>query len=113
MRIKLFTFRYSASLGGFDDTPLTQFVRDKEVLAFREHFFTVNEVPHLACVVTWQEAVVREEDLELAREVREHSRTDPSRDPTPNLCESDVSSGPSEEAPPHRSPCTRRASGRP
>lgn len=81
MRIKLFTFRYSASLGGFDDTPLTQFVRDKEVLAFREHFFTVNEVPHLACVVTWQEAVVREENLQLARELREPPAIDPSRAP--------------------------------
>ena len=40
MRVKLFTFRYSATLGGFDDRPLTHFVRDKEVLSFREHFFT-------------------------------------------------------------------------
>lgn len=58
MRIKLFTFRYSATLGGFDDEPLSSFIRDKEVLSFREHFFCVNEVPHLACVLTWQDALV-------------------------------------------------------
>ncbi len=41
MRVKLLTFRYSSSLGGFDDTPLLEFTRDKEVLSFREHFFAV------------------------------------------------------------------------
>jgi len=69
MRVKLFTFRYSATLGGFDETPLEEFARDKEVLAFREHFFTVNEVPHLLCVLTWQDALVSPEDLQAAREV--------------------------------------------
>lgn len=47
MRVKLFTFRYSATLGGFDDTPLVDYVRDKEIVSFREHFFSVNEVPHV------------------------------------------------------------------
>jgi len=60
VRVKLFTFRYSATLGGFDESALQAFVRDKEVLAFREHFFCVNEVPHLVCVLTWQDAVVVE-----------------------------------------------------
>ena len=35
MRVKLFTFRYSATLGGFDDSVLQDFVRDKEVVAVR------------------------------------------------------------------------------
>jgi superfamily II DNA helicase RecQ len=69
MRVKLFTFRYSATLGGFDDTPLAEFIRDKEVLSFREHFFQANEVAHLACVVAYQDAVVSREDLEAAREI--------------------------------------------
>ncbi|MSP15191.1 MAG: hypothetical protein EXR73_01035 [Myxococcales bacterium] len=58
MRVRLLTFRYSATLGGFDDTPLVELLRDKELISFREHFFAVNEVPHLTCVVTWQEALV-------------------------------------------------------
>ncbi len=48
MRVKLLTVRYSFSLGGFDDTPLLEFTCDKEVLSFREHIFTVNDIPHLA-----------------------------------------------------------------
>jgi hypothetical protein len=58
MRVQLFTFRYSATLGGFDDRPLAHFIRDKEVLSFREHFFCGNEVPHILCVVTWQDCLV-------------------------------------------------------
>ena len=55
MRWRLLTFRFSGTLGGFDDSPLHELVRDKELLSFREHFFTVNDVPHLVCVVTYQE----------------------------------------------------------
>lgn len=69
MRIKLLTFRYSATLGGFDDTALVDFTRDKEVIAFREHFYLVNEVPHLSCVVHYQDAVVPQAALEHARQV--------------------------------------------
>ena len=55
MRVKLLTLRFAPSLGGFDDRPLAEFVRNREVLAVREHFFTVHELPHLACLVTYQD----------------------------------------------------------
>lgn len=70
MRVKIQTFRYSATLGGFDDTPLVDFARDKEIVAFREHFYTVNEVPHLTCVVHYQDAIVPAEALQAAREIQ-------------------------------------------
>ena len=57
MRVKLLTLRFAPSLGGFDDRPLADFVRNKEVLAVREHFFTVHDLPHLACLVTYQETM--------------------------------------------------------
>jgi ribonuclease D len=72
MRPKLFTFRYSATLGGFDDSALADFIRDKEVVSFREHFFCVNEVPHLVCVLVWQDAVISERDLTQARAIVPH-----------------------------------------
>ncbi len=81
MRIKLFTFRYSSSLGGFDERALSHFIGDKEVLSFREHFFCVNDVPHLVCVVTWQEPVVNEEDLGHARELQRDRAPEPARQP--------------------------------
>ena len=63
MRVKLFTLRYSATLGGFDEMPVAEFAKDKELLSFREHFFVVNEIPHPACVLSWQDAVVSQADL--------------------------------------------------
>ncbi|MCP3920021.1 MAG: hypothetical protein GY711_31210 [bacterium] len=84
MRVKIFTFRYSATLGGFDETPLQEFARDKEVLAFREHFFTLNDVPHFACVMTWQDRIVPAGETAEAPFPR---RNKP--DPTAELSESD------------------------
>jgi hypothetical protein len=59
MRVRLFTIRYSTSLGGFDEEPLTSFLRDKDLLAIREHFFTVHEIPHVAPGVQYEEAPIR------------------------------------------------------
>ncbi len=58
MRVKLFTLRYSSTLGGFDDELLQVFMGDKEITGFREHFFVLEDAPHLCCVVTYHDAVV-------------------------------------------------------
>lgn len=79
MRVKLLTFRYSATLGGFDDSALVDFTRDKEVIAFREHFYLVNEVPHLSCVVHYQDAVVPQAALAAAREIPPRAQPHPQR----------------------------------
>lgn len=54
MRIQVVTLRFSPTLGAFDATPLSEFLRDKELIAFREQFFCVQDVLHLLCVVTWR-----------------------------------------------------------
>lgn len=87
MRVKLLTFRYSATLGGFDETPLVDFLRDKEVIAFREHFYSVNDVPHLSCVVHYQDAVVPREALEAARETPRRPTDNRRRNGAPDPCE--------------------------
>ena len=92
MRIKLFTFRYSATLGGFDESVLLEFTRDKEIVAFREHFYSVNEVPHVTCVMTYQDAVVPPEAMPSVPEasLRAFSNADGRRnrpDPAAGLAE--------------------------
>ena len=78
MRVKLLTFRYSSTLGGFDATPLEDFIRDKDVLGFHEHFFHASDVPHVLCVVTWQDPVVGgERDHGAAAQNRGPERPDP------------------------------------
>ncbi|MBI5362395.1 MAG: HRDC domain-containing protein [Planctomycetes bacterium] len=69
MRVKLLTFRYSATIGGFDDTPLVDFTRDKEVIAQREHFYLVNDTPHLTLLLTYQDAIVPRADIDAARAI--------------------------------------------
>lgn len=84
MRVKVVTLQYAPSLGGFDERPLAEFVRDKEVLAVREHFFTVHDLPHLACLVTYQETPVRPEAASPTAAGRKSARrVDPAADLAP------------------------------
>jgi hypothetical protein len=53
MLARVITLRFDAVLGSFDDVPLRDFLKDKEVFAIREHFFVKNEVPYLAVMVTY------------------------------------------------------------
>ena len=53
MHVRVFTLHFDPMLGGFDDGPLREFVKDKEVLAIRDHFFSRDEMPYLALVVTY------------------------------------------------------------
>ena len=82
MRIRILTFRYSPTLGAFDDSALAELLRDKELISLREHFFRVSGVPHLACVVTWHEpevpAEARPTDGATAPRARDKGRSDPA-----------------------------------
>jgi superfamily II DNA helicase RecQ len=91
MRVRIVTLRFSPTLGGFDDTALLDLQRDHEVLSFREHFFIVQDVPHVACVVEWQEKLIPRplHDVE-PREPPRPSSADATRpDPQVGLTESD------------------------
>jgi superfamily II DNA helicase RecQ len=58
MRVKLLTLRFSPSLGGFDDRPLHELLAGVQLVRFREHFYAVHGVPHLTCVLAYQDDVV-------------------------------------------------------
>jgi len=53
MLARVITLRFDPLIGGFDDEPLRDFLKDKDVLAIREHFFVRHEVPYLAVMVTY------------------------------------------------------------
>jgi superfamily II DNA helicase RecQ len=53
MLSRVITLRFSGVLDGFDDAPLCEFIKDKEVISLRDHFFVRNESPYLAVVVTY------------------------------------------------------------
>ncbi len=66
------------------------------MIAFREHFYCVNEAPHLSCIVHYQDAVVPQAVLDQARFVAARAQPAPTgptdrnfrrRDGAPDPCE--------------------------
>lgn len=55
MRLKIFSLRFSAEQGGFDDAPLAQFLEGKELVAVTEHFHVVDLVPWLTLIVSYRD----------------------------------------------------------
>lgn len=53
MLVRVITLRFSTVMDGFDDTELTDFIKDKSVISLREHFFIRNETPYLVVVVVY------------------------------------------------------------
>lgn len=78
MRMKILTFRYSETLGGFDDTALVEFIRDKTVLSSREHFYGVSDVPHITCVLAYQEPLASGDEAPSRGTRPVSPRVDPS-----------------------------------
>jgi superfamily II DNA helicase RecQ len=72
MLVRIFTLKFDPVVGGFDDSGLQNFVKDKEVLSIRDHFFTKDEVPYLVVLLTYN--ILRPEAGE--RPVQERSKED-------------------------------------
>lgn len=53
MLAKVITLRFNSMLEGFDDEPLREFIKDKEVFSIRDHFFTRNDTPYLALIIAY------------------------------------------------------------
>lgn len=56
MLARVLTLRFDPLRGGFDDAPLYDFLKDKEVLAIHDHFFVKNDTPYVTVVVTYTQA---------------------------------------------------------
>jgi superfamily II DNA helicase RecQ len=53
MLTRVFTLRFNGLLDAFDDAPLRDFIKDKEVIAVRDHFFLRQDQPYLAVLVNY------------------------------------------------------------
>jgi hypothetical protein len=60
LKLKVFTLRFSGSTEGFDDQPLQDFIADKEVIEFSEHFFIHENSPYLAILIAYRALESRE-----------------------------------------------------
>lgn len=54
MKLKVFTLRFSGSKEGFDDQPLQDFIADKEVIEYSEHFFIHENTPCFAILIAYR-----------------------------------------------------------
>jgi len=54
LKLKVFTFRFSESAEGFNDEPLQEFIADKEVIEFSEHFFVHEKTPYLTLLLSYR-----------------------------------------------------------
>jgi len=52
MKLKIFTFRFSPTEEGFNDKPMQEFIADKEVIEFTEHFFVHDKTPYLTVLLS-------------------------------------------------------------
>ena len=52
MQARVVTLRFDPVLEAFDDSPLQELLKGREVFTIRDHFFVRNGVPYLAVVVT-------------------------------------------------------------
>ena len=53
MLTKIFTLRFNELTDSFDDAMLQEFIKNKEILSLRDHFFMRHEVPYLAVIVSY------------------------------------------------------------
>jgi superfamily II DNA helicase RecQ len=75
LKLKVFTFRFSESVGGFDDKALQEFTADKEVIEFAEHFFIHENTPYLTVLIAYH-LLAAEEKRKLYRRQDPRSELD-------------------------------------
>ncbi|MCP4118425.1 MAG: hypothetical protein GY737_24120 [Desulfobacteraceae bacterium] len=73
MKLKVFTFQFSEKVAGFNDKSLQEFISDKEVIEFTEHFFVHEKTPYLTILISYRDAAMGE-----GKPVRE--KTDPRKE---------------------------------
>ncbi|MDB5037556.1 MAG: hypothetical protein JWQ35_1084 [Bacteriovoracaceae bacterium] len=53
MLVKVFSLTFNSLMGGFDDEPLRDFMKDKEIISINDHLFIRNEIPYLTLIVKY------------------------------------------------------------
>jgi superfamily II DNA helicase RecQ len=53
MLLRVFSLTFNSVMGGFDDSGVRDFLRDKELISVRDHLFVRNEIPYLTLVVKY------------------------------------------------------------
>lgn len=57
----MFTFQFSENIKGFNDSEMKDFIEDKEVIEFAEHFFVHEKIPYLTIILSYRDAFYEKE----------------------------------------------------
>lgn len=55
IRLKILTLKYSSLLESFDTALFDDFIKDKELIEVREHFFSARGNPHLTLLIIYDQ----------------------------------------------------------
>ena len=53
MLVKVISLSFDSAYGGFNDDLVRDFLKDKELLSFKEYFFIRNDIPYLTFVLSY------------------------------------------------------------
>lgn len=68
MKLKIFTMRFSHSVDGFDERPVQEFIFDKEVIEYNDHFFIHDKTPYLVVLLSYRD-IGLDERRQLSRRI--------------------------------------------
>ena len=77
LRTKIFTLRFNPSLGEFDDTDVTRFLADKELIEARDHFYVHQGLPYVTLILLYNSVYSAESDHEKKETGKQSERFDP------------------------------------
>lgn len=77
LRVKIFTLRFNPALGEFDDTDLTRFLADKQLIEVRDHFFVHQGLPCLAVILSYNSMVEVSKEQIQGESSKQQERFDP------------------------------------
>ncbi len=54
MLSKIITLKFNSAIDSFDDMPVRDFIKDKEILSLKDHFFIKDEIPYLVIIIIYR-----------------------------------------------------------
>jgi len=58
LKIKVFTLGFSENGKNFDDSSMQEFIANKEVIDYCEHFFVHEKTPYITIILSYRDTVI-------------------------------------------------------
>ena len=75
MQLRIFTLPFNPVTQSFDDSGVTGFMADKDVLSIRDHFFTKDDIPYLTLVISYRVAPILSPPAQTTKPARKRDES--------------------------------------